>query len=208
LTLEFENKIKEKETEISVLKEMLKSSQTMLRMKNSELERLRKASINSSFDAALVMPLSKISETPNRRRYISAKSNGYHSISTTRHSPQPIRNPKKNNLLFSLQDRADFIKKLSLERSNEKKSPTTINEDANIEEQGSKSKDESSFYSQQVKSKSIDVSRDEDITLKFMHHYNFSKIAEQNEDLKKPRKPSNIFDPNYDTDLSPGNVVR
>jgi hypothetical protein len=204
--LEFENKLKEKETEISVLKEMLKSSNTMLRMKDSELERLKKIALHTSIDATATLNLSKITETPMRRKPINIDFYNYKSISTPRNAASLTRPTKKSSVSYSMQDRAAFIKKLSLEKSPEKRSPRQTIEHQNSDERGSPGQ-EVSFLTQTPQERNEENAKNEDITLRFLNEPSFAKETENNEIKVKPKKPANIFDPNGDSDLTAANIV-
>jgi hypothetical protein len=94
----------------------------MLRMKDSELERLKNIALYISIDVTATMNLPKITETPMRRKPLNIDFYNYKSISNPRTAASLTRLSKKSSVSYSMQDRATFIKKLSLGKSFEKRS--------------------------------------------------------------------------------------
>jgi hypothetical protein len=172
--------LKDKDTEINVLKEMLKSSKTMIRYKENELDRIKKQVYTSDPD----VKLPRIYASPGKGP-VNLKSDNRYPLPTLRLKP----------IVF---------KTLSLEKEN-RSTPerVTITEDVKkcsflycIANDFQAIGGEGSFYNNS-KNKILPRELDD----------NYTGPASLDANGKKKKPNNNIFDPNSDVNVNPADVV-
>jgi hypothetical protein len=194
---EHEKKLREKDTEINVLKEMLKSSKTMIRTKENELERLKK--VLSPSDSGVVLP--KINRRGNESSSdIRSKHNIFQSPPAK--GGRVIIRSKADSMLYSKEALNQYYndekKALSPTLSDLRAQPS----DAISYHMGTK--EEGSFFSNKTEHKKMLLPKSDESSEQITARNDYDN--HEGEKKKKKHPNNNIFDPNAD-DIKSDEVV-